>query len=214
MLGTIALGVVISLIVGFGIGYAAHTSSGSSKKAKKLTAAQKKKKRQQDQGERQEEEDRRRARPDRRDLRGQASHASPCSTPRTRACESPSAARPASTSPRRAHATSIVVGSKVLFRPSTKDPTKATQVVVLPAEGADRRARDSPSTPGKSLTVKSLNGAKKITTKGATVWVTVAGNKKSLVRREIVTVRYFLVGAKKTPTATQVVVMPAPPKAG
>ena len=40
MLGTIALGVVLSLIVGFGIGYAAHTSSGSSHKAKKLTAAE------------------------------------------------------------------------------------------------------------------------------------------------------------------------------
>jgi hypothetical protein len=211
MLGTIALGVVISLIVGFGIGYAAHTSSGSSNKAKKLTAAQKKKR---NKAKANGKKKKIVAAPDltggifavgksritvlnadKKGVRITVGHKTRINVAK--------AGSP----------TSIVVGSKVLFRPSTKDPTKATQVIVLPAKalvGQPVTAVDA----GNSMTLKSFKGPQKITTKGATVWITVTGSKKNLVRREIVTVKYYLVGAKKTPTATQVVVMPVPPKAG
>jgi len=211
MLGTIALGVVISLIVGFGIGYAAHTSSGSSHKAKKLTAAQKKKKRNKAKANGKKKIV---AAPD---LTG-GIFAVTKSRITVLNAENKGVRITVGNKTRvnvakAGSPTSIVVGSKVLFRPSTKDPTKATQVVVLPPKaliGQPVTAVDA----GKSLTLQTLKGSEKVTTTGATVWVTVAGTKKSLVRRETVTVRYYLVGAKKTPTATQVVVMPAPPKAG
>jgi len=210
LLGTIALGVVISLIVGFGIGYAAHTHSSKSK-AKNAAASKNKKK-----GAKKATGGKKSivAAPD---LTGGIFAVKPTSITvlnskakgvkivighKTRVA----LAKPGNTA-------NIVVGAKVIFTPSKTDPTKATQVVVLPSKaliGTTVTAVD----PGNSLTFKSLAGTKTITTKGATVFVTATGTKKNLVRREVVTVRYWLVGQRRTATATQVVVMPAPPKVG
>ena len=111
------------------------------------------------------------------------------------------------------NAANVVVGSKVIYPPSKTDPTKATQVVVLPSKALIGTTVTAVS-PGNSLTFKSLAGTKTITTKGATVFTTATGTKKNLVRREVVTVRYWLIGKKHTATATQVVVMPLASKAG
>jgi hypothetical protein len=216
LLGTIALGVVISLIVGFGIGYAAHTHSSKAKA--KNTAAGKAKTKAKTKGKGKGKATTTKktivAAPD---LTGGIYAVKPSSivvlNAKAKGVKIVIGHKTRVALAKPGNAANVVVGSKVIFTPSKTNKTTATQVVVLPSKaliGTTVTAVD----PGNSLTFKTLAGSTKITTTGAKVFTTATGTKKNLVRREVVTVRYWLVGKKHTATATQVVVMPLAPKAG
>jgi hypothetical protein len=216
LLGTIALGVVVSLIVGFGIGYVAHTSSGKTK-AKNTAAAKRAAKAKKAKGKGKKGTGGKKTIVAAPDLTGGIYAVKPSSivvlNAKAKGVKIVIGHKTRVALAKPGNAANVVVGSKVIFTPSKTDKTTATQVVVLPAKaliGTTVTAVD----PGNSLTFKTLAGNTKITTKGATIFVTATGTKKNLVRREVVTVRYWLVGKKHTATATQVVVMPAPPKVG
>jgi hypothetical protein len=214
LLGTIALGVVISLIVGFGIGYAAHTHSAKGKA--KNTAAGKKTGKGAKKGAKKATGGKFTIVPA-PDLTGGIFAVKPSSivvlNDKAKGVKIVIGNKTRIALAKPGNSANIVVGSKVIVTPSKTDATKATQVVVLPAK-ALIGTTVSAVNPGNSVTFTTLAGTKTISTKGATVFVTATGTRKNLVRREVVTVRYWLIGKRHTATATQVVVMPAAPKVG
>ena len=138
LLATIALGVVISLIAGIAIGYKVEQSRAKPAKrvattdhqARKTTTAR---------------HDRRsRPRPtspapsSRRSSKNVAASSSTATRSR---CTSRSAPKTRVAVAKPAKASSIVVGSRVLFQPSSASPTTATEVVVLPGRGAASASR-------------------------------------------------------------------------
>ncbi len=113
-----------------------------------------------------------------------------------------------------ASASDIKVGSKVLFQPSSSSPTTATEVVVLPA-AALIGAAVTAVVPGTSMTLKSLRGSGLvIKTSGAPVFKTGPGAAPDIARKDRVVVRYFRVGtgAKRRAAVVEVVVMPSTSK--
>ena len=76
----------------------------------------------------------------------------------------------------------------------------------------DRPASGTPVTavePGTSMTLKTLKGPDQvIKTTGAKVIVSGPGSRRSAAKKTRVIVQYFLVGAKQTASAVQVVVLP------
>jgi hypothetical protein len=107
-----------------------------------------------------------------------------------------------------AKASSITVGKRVLFQPSSASPTTATEVVVLPAT-ALIGVPVTAVVPGTSMTLKSLTGkGTLVKTTGVPVLVTGPGSSGDLVRGTRVVVRYFRVGVKKRAAAVEVVVLP------
>jgi len=113
-----------------------------------------------------------------------------------------------------ASASDIKVGSKVLFQPSAASPTTATEVVVLPG-AALIGAAVTAVVPGTSMTLKSLRGAGLvIRTSGAPVLKAGPGALPDIVAKDRVVVRYFRVGtgAKRRAAVVEVVVMPSTSK--
>lgn len=113
-----------------------------------------------------------------------------------------------------AKATSITVGSRVLFQPSSGSSTTATEVVVLP-HAALIGVPVTAVVPGTSMTLKSLKGAGLvITTTGAPVFQTGPGAVPDILKRDRVVVRYFRVGsgAKRRAAVVEVVVLPSSSK--
>jgi hypothetical protein len=217
LLGTIALGVVVSLIVGFGIGYAAHTTS-TKHKAKNTAAAKKAAKaKKAGKGKKGTAKGGKKTIVPAPDLTGGIFAVKPSSivvlNDKSKGVKIVIGHKTRIALAKTGNSANIVVGAKVIVTPSKTDPTKASQVVVLPSKALIGTAVSAVD-PGNSLTIKTLAGTKTITTKGATVFVTSTGTKKNLIRREVVTVRYWLIGKKRTATATQVVVMPAAAKVG
>jgi hypothetical protein len=205
MLGTIALGVVMALVIGFGLGWGAGKVSGGSdgKKAKTAKAGKN-------------------AKPKKKKivlapditggiyqinragmtvLNAQSKGVKIALGNNTRVAVS----RPAT-------AANVVVGSRVLVVPSAADPKQAAQVIVLP--GTALLGTPVSAVSGASVTLKPpLGAASAVNTRGATVWIAAPSTAASLSRGARVMVRYFFVGARRQATATQVVVLPAPPKA-
>ncbi|MGO9875612.1 MAG: hypothetical protein ACLPVY_17650 [Acidimicrobiia bacterium] len=113
-----------------------------------------------------------------------------------------------------ASASDIKVGSKVLFQPSSSNPTTATEVVVLPA-AALIGAAVTAVVPGTSMTLKSLRGAGLvIKTSGAPVLKTGPGAVPDIAAKDRVVVRYFRVGvgAKRRAAVVEIVVLPSTSK--
>jgi len=107
-----------------------------------------------------------------------------------------------------AKASSISVGKRVLFQPSSASATTATEVVVLPAK-ALIGVPVTAVVPGTSMTLKTLKGpGTLVKTTGAPVLVTGPGSSGDLVKGTRVVVRYFRVGVKKRAAAVEVVVLP------
>jgi hypothetical protein len=107
-----------------------------------------------------------------------------------------------------AKASSITVGKRVLFQPSSASPTTATEVVVLPAK-ALIGVPVTAVVPGTSMTLKSLKGpGTLVKTTGAPVLVTGPGSSGDLVKGARVVVRYFRVGVTKRAAAVEMVVLP------
>jgi hypothetical protein len=101
----------------------------------------------------------------------------------------------------------IVAGSRVVFQASANSTTTATEIVVLPKTAL----LGTPVTavkPGTSMSLKSLKGPDLvIKTTGAKVDVTGPGTRRSAAKNSRVLVQYFKVG-KKGNSAVQVVVVP------
>jgi hypothetical protein len=113
-----------------------------------------------------------------------------------------------------ASASDIKVGSKVLFQPSAASPTTATQVVVLPGTALIGAAVTA-VVPGTSMTLKSLRGAGLvIKTTGAPVLKTGPGTAPDIAAKDRLVVRYFRVGtgAKRRAAVVEVVVLPSTSK--
>ncbi len=105
-------------------------------------------------------------------------------------------------------AANIVVGSRVVWQASSKSATTATEIVVLP-KSALLGTPVTAVTPGVSMSLKSLKGADQvIKTGGAKVDITGPGSRRSAAKKSRVLVQYFRVGAKSN-SAVQVVVVPA-----
>jgi hypothetical protein len=103
-------------------------------------------------------------------------------------------------------ASDIKVGDRVLFQPSSSSETTATEIVVLP--GKARIGFPVSAVKSGSMTVAtSLSGTTDITTTGAVVRKTHAGNRKGITKGDKVYVRYFVVRGRRT-QATDVVVLP------
>ena len=102
----------------------------------------------------------------------------------------------------------IVVGTRVFFQPTTSSATKAGEVVVLP--GTARTGTPVTAVArGTSMTLRNAKGAGTvITVTGAKVDKTVPGTRGAALKQTRVIVQYFLVGPKKRATAVQVVVLP------
>jgi len=107
-----------------------------------------------------------------------------------------------------AKASSIAVGKRVLFQPSSASATTATEVVVLPAS-ALIGVPVTAVVPGTSMTLKSLKGPGTVVkTTGAPVLVTGPGVSSDIVKGARVVIRYFRVGVKKRAAAVEVVLLP------
>jgi len=107
-----------------------------------------------------------------------------------------------------AKASSIAVGKRVLFQPSSASATTATEVVVLPAT-ALIGVPVTAVVPGTSMTLKSLKGPGTVVkTTGAPVLVTGPGASRDIVKGARVVIRYFRVGVKKRAAAVEVVLLP------
>ena len=107
-----------------------------------------------------------------------------------------------------AKASTIAVGKRVLFQPSSASATTATEVVVLPAK-ALIGVPVTAVVPGTSMTLKSLKGPGTVVkTTGAPVFVTGPGSSGDITKGTRVVVRYFRVGVKKRAAAVEVVVLP------
>jgi hypothetical protein len=200
MLGTIALGVVVALLAGTLIGYKLDNSKSNS--AKKTTAAVTKKKKKTKKG-----NSRAVARPL---LVGRVVASRPAKIsvvavngkrvpilvgPRTKA-ETAGAAS----------AASIVVGSKVLYAPTTAGASSAAEVVVLPGN-AGIGSKVFAVSPGLSMT---LAGKHVITTRGATVLRTVPSSRRRIPVGTKVVVAYFSLKGKNG--AVDVALLPATSK--
>ena len=105
-------------------------------------------------------------------------------------------------------ASGIVVGSRVIYQPSSASSTTATEVVVLP-KTALIGVPVTAVVPGTSMTLKSLKGAGTVVkTTGVPVLKTVPGGSPSIGKGDRVVIRYFRVGVKKRAAAVQIVVLP------
>ena len=102
----------------------------------------------------------------------------------------------------------IVVGTRVFFQPTTGSATKAGEVGVLP--GTARTVTPVTAVArGTSMTLRNAKGAGTvITVTGAKVDKTAPGTRGAALKQTRVIVQYFLVGPKKRATAVQVVVLP------
>jgi hypothetical protein len=206
LLGTIALAVVVSLIAGFAIGYKVENSKGS-KPAKKAAATKKHKKHK-----RTQHAFTLKAAPE---LVGGVFSIRPKQLvvlnadkkskrigigPKTRVA----VAEPAK-------ASTIVVGSRVLYAKSKTSDTKATEVVVLPPR-AKIGAPVTAVVPGTSMTLKTLSGKDAVvTTSGAPVEKTRPGTRKNIAKGDKVIVYYYVVRGRRN-AATEVVVLPSSSK--
>jgi hypothetical protein len=110
-----------------------------------------------------------------------------------------------------AKASSITVGSRVLFQPSSASPTTATEVVVLPA-AALIGIPVTAVVPGTSMTLKSLTKGSGVVIKttGVPVYKTGPGASLDLAKRDRVVVRFFRIGAgaKRRAAVVEIVVLP------
>jgi hypothetical protein len=110
-----------------------------------------------------------------------------------------------------AKASSITVGSRVLFQPSSASPTTATEVVVLPA-AALIGIPVTAVVPGTSMTLKSLTKSSGVVIKttGVPVYKTGPGASPSIAKRDRVVVRFFRIGtgAKRRAAVVEIVVLP------
>ena len=105
-------------------------------------------------------------------------------------------------------AASIVVGTRVFFQPTASSATTAGEIVVLPGTARTGTPVTAVAT-GTSMTLRNAKGAGRvIKTAGAKVEKTVPGTRHSAVTKTRVIVQYFLVGPKHRATAVQVVVLP------
>jgi hypothetical protein len=203
LLGTIALAVVVSLIAGFAIGYKVENSRGTGGKSAKKAASAKKRP-----GRRPQRAFRLRAAPvlvggaygvTARQLVVLDSKAKPVRMsigPKTKVAVAEAA-----------KASDIVVGSKVLFQPSTSSKTRAVEIVVLPPK-AHLGAAVSAVVPGTSMTIKDLAGKNTvITTTGATVEKTRPGTHRNIAKGDHLIVYYYLVRNRRN-AAIQVIVLP------
>jgi hypothetical protein len=196
MLATIALGVVVALLAGTLIGYKLDNSGGSGTTKKATTATKKKKVRR--------GPARAVAAPV---LFGEVVAARPAKIvvvgankqrvplvigPRTKA-------ETASVS----SASAIVVGSRVLYAPTSTGSTSAAEVVVLPSSSGLGSVVTAVS-PSTSMT---LNGSLVIGTQGATVLRTTASNRGKIPNGAKVVVAYFTL--KRKNGAVEVALLPA-----
>jgi hypothetical protein len=107
-----------------------------------------------------------------------------------------------------AKASSIAVGKRVVFQPSSASSTTATEVVVLPKTAAIG-VPVTAVVPGTSMTLKSLKGPGTVVkTTGAPVLVTGPGSSGDIAKGSRLVVRYFRVGVKKRAAAVYIVVLP------
>jgi hypothetical protein len=110
-----------------------------------------------------------------------------------------------------AKASSITVGSRVLFQPSSASPTTATEVVVLPA-AALIGIPVTAVVPGTSMTLKSLTKGSGVVIKttGVPVYKTGPGGSPDIAKRDRVVVRFFRIGtgAKRRAAVVEIVVLP------
>jgi hypothetical protein len=105
-------------------------------------------------------------------------------------------------------AANITVGSRVLFQAGA-NATTATEVLVLPKSAL----LGTPVTAvkaGTSMSLKTLKGPDQvIKITGAKVDLSGPGSRRSAAQKTRVIVKYFLIGKKQTASAVQIVVLPA-----
>jgi hypothetical protein len=100
----------------------------------------------------------------------------------------------------------IKVGSRVVFQPSPTSQTTAVEVIVLP-DKAQLGQQVKSVVPGSSMTVQSFAGTEVINTGNAAVLATTTAKPGSIAKGTRVIVQYFVVRGRRN-AATDVVVLP------
>ncbi len=101
----------------------------------------------------------------------------------------------------------ITVGSRVVFQASPTSKTTAVEVVVLPDKSQLGQTVKA-VVPGTSMTVQSLAGNVVVKTSDATVLTTATAQRRSIAKGDKVIVQYFVVRGRRN-AATDVVVLPS-----